>query len=132
MILIDSNVLMYAGGAEHPNKARSLALLRKVADSSLAAVLDAEVLQEIIHRYRALNRWEDGRRLYELARSLFSEDLPVAGEVMDQAKELVTAIAHLSVRDAVHAAVVLVNSLEGICSSDSDFDRIPDIARIAP
>lgn len=132
MILIDSNVLMYAAGADHADKVRSLALLQKVADGSLAAVVDAEVLQEIIHRYRAMNRWDDGRRVYELARSLFSEVLPVTVEVMDQAKELVSSNADLSASDAVHAAVVLVNSLEGICSFDTDFARIPNVARITP
>ena len=45
---------MYASGAEHPNKLLSLRFLKRVADGELEATIDAELLQEIIHRYRAL------------------------------------------------------------------------------
>ena len=130
MILVDSNVLMYAAGADHPNKAAAVGFLERVAAGAVAAALDAEVLQEIIHRYRALRRWPQGRRVYSLARRLFPEVLPVTGEVMDRAKGLVDADAALSARDALHAAVVLVYELEGICTFDRDFDRIPACKRV--
>jgi hypothetical protein len=112
MILVDSNILMYAAGAEHPNKAVAVGFLGRVAAGEVEAALDAEVLQEIIHRYQALNRWADGRTVYRLAR------------------DLVEADGSISARDAVHAAVVQVYSLDGICSFDRDFERIPDCARI--
>jgi predicted nucleic acid-binding protein len=38
----------------------------------------------------------------------------------------------LSVRDAVHAATMLRNGLSTVVSVDSDFDRIPQIRRLAP
>jgi predicted nucleic acid-binding protein len=53
MILVDANVFMYAAGAEHPHKAPSRIFLEKVAGGEIEAALDAEVLQEILHRYRA-------------------------------------------------------------------------------
>lgn len=130
MILVDSNVLMYAAGAEHPNKNIALEFLRRVAAGEIDAALDAEVLREIIHRYVALNRWNDGRKVYLLARELFPDVLPVTGEVMDRARELVDAVASLSARDALHSAVIQVYSLQGICSFDRDFDRIPGCRRI--
>ena len=132
MILVDANVLMYAAGSEHPNKAAALGFLERVAGGEIAAGVDAEVLQEILHRYRALNRWAEGRRVYALARDLFPEVLPVTGEVMDRAKALADADASISARDAVHAAVVSVYELEGICSFDRDFDRIPGCRRLVP
>ena len=61
VILVDVNVLMYAVGAEHPNKAKSIEFLDAVAAGQRDATLDAEVLQEILHRYCALNRWADAR-----------------------------------------------------------------------
>ena len=54
MILVDSNVLMYTAGSEHPFKARSVAFLERVAEGSIEAVIDAEALQEILHRYLRL------------------------------------------------------------------------------
>lgn len=130
MILVDSNVLMYAGGAEHPNKRPALAFLKRCASGELEAAVDAEVLQEIMHRYRALNRWPEGRAVYELARELFPEVLAVTGQVMDEAKKLADYDPALSARDAVHAAVVVTYRLEGICTFDPDFDRIPQCPRV--
>jgi predicted nucleic acid-binding protein len=132
VILVDSNVLMYAAGADHPNKSAAIEFLGQVAAGSTAAAVDAEVLQEIIHRYRALNRWPEGRRVYLLARALLPEVLPVTGEVMDQAKELVDEDASLSARDALHAAMVPVYRLDGIFPFDRDFDRIKGCRRVTP
>lgn len=130
MILVDSNVLMYASGAEHPNKKPAVAFLKRVAAGQVEGTVDAEVLQEVIQRYRALHRWAEGRRVYELARGLFPEVLAITGPVMDYAKELVDADDRVSARDAVHAAVVAEYKLEGICTFDRDFDRIRGCRRV--
>lgn len=130
MILVDSNVLMYAASSEHPHKAPAVSFLNKVARGEVPAAIEAEVLQEIIHCYRSLNRWIEGRRVYSLARSIFPEVLAVTAEVMDRAKELVDAYASLSARDAIHAAVVNVYRLDGICTFDRDFDAIRDCRRV--
>ena len=130
MILVDSNVLMYASGAEHPNKHLALRFLNRVAAGELEATVDAELLQEIIHRYRALNRWPDGQQVYTLARSMFPEVLAITGAVMDYAKQLADEDPGVSARDAVHAAVVAIYKLEGICTFDRDFDRIRDCRRV--
>ncbi len=70
---------MYSAGAEHPNKAPSIAFLERVAAGEIQATIDAEVLQEIMHRYRSLGRWHDGRKVYELARRLFPQHYLSAG-----------------------------------------------------
>jgi hypothetical protein len=56
MILTATNVIMYAEGAPHPHKDPSVTLLEQVATGSIEAVTSAEVLQEILHRYRAIVR----------------------------------------------------------------------------
>jgi predicted nucleic acid-binding protein len=80
------------------------------------ATFDAEVLQEMIHLYRAR----------------FREVLPITGAIMDHAKDLVNADQTISARDAVHAAGVVLHKLEGICTLDRDFERIPGCTRIDP
>jgi len=132
VILVDSNILMYAAGVEHKNKARCVAFLERVAREEVDAVLDAEVLQEILHRYRSIKRWNDGKRVYDLARSLFPVVLAIDSDTLDRARILMEEQKHISARDAVHAAVVLVNGLEGICSFDKDFDKIAGIVRTEP
>jgi predicted nucleic acid-binding protein len=108
MILVDANVLMYASGAGHPNKESAVAFLRRVAEGEVEAVVDAEVLQEVIHRYTSLQRWDEGREVYSIARFLFPEVLAISGAVVDKAKVLVDELGSLTARDAVHASVVSV------------------------
>lgn len=123
---------MYAAGAAHPFKSRSTALLRLVADGKMEAAIDAEILQEILHRYRALHRWDEGRALYDLVRTIFPSVIPIAAEVLDQARLLMDKHPSIMARDALHAAVVLEHRLDAICSFDHDFDRIRAIRRIEP
>lgn len=132
MILVDSNILMYAAGAAHPHKAPSVAFLERVALGEVEATTNAEVLQEILHRYRAIGRWREGVQVYDLARQLFPSVIAITGNTLDRAREILSATPSLMARDALHAAVVLHERLEGICSYDRDFDRIPGITRREP
>lgn len=132
MILLEANVLMYAAGMDHPNKQPSVRLLERIARREIEAALDAESLQEILHRYRALGRWAEGKRVYDLARQLFPQVLPVTAEVLDEARALMDRYGQLSARDALHAAVVSVHGLEAICSYDRDFDALAGLRRIEP
>ena len=132
MILVDANVLMYAAGAEHPYKAPSLALLKDVAMGEVEAAIDAEVLQEVLHRYRAINRWTEGRYVFDSARRIFTTILPITVGVVDYARFLLDDCTGISARDALHAAVVTTKGLEALCSYDRGFDQIKAIRRIEP
>ena len=132
MTLVDSGVFMYAAGREHPLKKRAMAFLESAAEGSVEAVIDAEVLQEILHRYRALKRWQEGRLVYDTARMLFPEVLAVTGEVMDRARQLMDEQSGFMARDALHAAVVAVYGLASITSFDPDFDRVTWLKRVEP
>ncbi len=132
MILVDANILMYAAGATHSNKAPSAAYLRRVARGEVEAVLDAEALQEILHRYRAIGRWPQGRLVYDAARRLFPTVIPVDEDVLDIARKLMDSYEVLVARDALHAAVALQHKALAICSYDRDFDQISGLTRIEP
>lgn len=96
MTLVDTNVFMYAGGRPHPNKSSSKAFLRQVVNGSVSAAIDAEVLQEILHRYRAVNRWEDGKKAYDLTRSIMRNVVSITADVMDDARLLMDLHPHLT------------------------------------
>lgn len=132
MILLDVNLFMYAAGGEHPCKAPSLRFLERVADGEVEAAVDAEVLQEILHRYRAIGRWPDGRRVFDLARTIVPLVLPVTASILDLAKVLLDDDENLMARDALHAAVALQHTGGEICSFDDDFDVIAGIRRSEP
>lgn len=56
MILVDSNIPMYLVGAPHPHKVDAERLLEACVTRGERLVTDAEVLQEILHRYVAIER----------------------------------------------------------------------------
>ncbi len=132
MILVDSNIFMYASGVAHPHRAASVAFIEKVAEGNVKAAINAELLQEILHRYRSLDRWEEGRLVYDGVRMLFEHVLPITGDVVDLARRMLDEYPWLGARDAVHAAAVEVYELEGLCSFDRVFDRIHGLRRVEP
>lgn len=132
MILVDANILMYAAGGEHPNKAPSAAFLRQVAYGEVEAALDAEVLQEILHRYRTIGRWSQGSQVYDAARRLFPVIYPITTDVLDHARRLMDTYPSLGARDALHAAVAMRHRARAICSYDRDFAQIDGLTRIEP
>ena len=132
MILIDSNIFMYSTGAPHEHKQDATDFLKKVANDDVDAAVDAEVFQEILHRYRAIGRWEDGRKVYDMTRRIVGVVIPIGIEIMDRARSLLDLYPDIMARDALHAAVCRHLGAEGICSYDRDFDRIRNIRRFEP
>ena len=123
---------MYAAGAPHPLKTCSSSFLERVAKGDTVATVDAETLQEILHRYRALKRWKEGCQVYDLTRTIFPVVLSITAGILDLARSLLDQHPALMARDALHAAVVREHSLEAICSFDRDFDQIRSLRRIEP
>ena len=132
MILVDANIMMYAAGLPHKFKQPSARFLERVAEGEYDAAIDAEALQEILHRYRAIRRWKDGRRVFDLTRQIFSTVIPITAQVLDDARRLLDDHPHLMARDALHAAVVIGEQLDAIYSYDQDFDGIPGVRRLEP
>ncbi len=125
-------IFMYAGGNPHPNKAPSLAFLERVAHGELDVWVDAEVLQEILHRYRAIERWEDGRRVFDHARQVVLQVIPITPTILDKTRDLMDVHLTLTARDALHAAVYELMAPEAWCSYDRHFDAIPGLVRREP
>ncbi len=132
MILVDANVFMYAAGQTHPHKSQSWRFLQKAARGECEIAVDAEVLQEILYRYRSIGRWQDGRRVYDMVRTIVPTVIPIDSEVLDVARALLDRYSRLGARDALHAAVCHHLGVTVFCSFDTDFDGIHGIRRIEP
>ena len=106
MILIDSNVPMYLVGAPHPHKADAQRLLEKCITERRRLVTDAEVLQEILHRYVAVDRRDAIQPAFDALLGVVDQVFPVDASAVDRAKAIVLARKRLSARDALHLAVM--------------------------
>jgi predicted nucleic acid-binding protein len=70
--------------------------------------------------------------VYDLTRQLFRSVVPVTAEVLDRARRILDTDRRIMARDALHAAVVMSEGLEAVCSWDRDFDRIKGLVRREP
>ena len=131
MILIDSNVPMYLVGTPGPHKTDAQRLLEKLVSQRERLVTDAEVLQEILHRYVAINRRHDIQPAFDALLNTVDEVLPVDRAVVERAKQIVLAYQRLSARDAMHLAVMESHRIERILSFDTGFDGFPGVTRLS-
>ena len=131
-VFLDTNVFLYAAGQAHPRRDACVKVLRRVAEGTLEATTNSEVIQEILYVLVRRRRGQEGVTLARHVAALFPDLLPVTGEDMRRACDLVDRYLTLSVRDAVHAATMLGNGLQQVISVDEDFDQIREIRRVAP
>lgn len=129
MIFIDSNIPMYLVGADHPNKAIARALLERAITDGEVLVTDAEVLQEILHRYVAIDRREAITPASEALLGVVDEVFPVERVDVERARRLVLETP-LSARDAVHVAIMRRRGVDRILSFDRAFEGVSGVARI--
>lgn len=130
MILIDSNVPMYLIGAPHPHKLDAQRLIETALSAGERLVTDAEVLQEICHRYAAIGRHVAIQPAFDMMLGLADDVLAIDRVDAVTAKDIVLGYPSLSARDAVHAAVMRRHGIERVMTFDRGFDALPDIERL--
>jgi len=122
---------MYLVGAPHPHKADAQRLLEKLISDRQRLVTDAEVLQEILHRYVAIDRRDAIQPAFDALLGVVDQVLTVDVAVVQRAKQIVLGYRQLSARNAVHLSVMEQNGIERILSFDSGFDAFPRITRLS-
>jgi uncharacterized protein len=131
VILVDSNIPMYLVGSPHPHKADAQRLLEKLITDRERLVTDAEVLQEILHRYVAIDRRDAIQPAFDALLGLVDQVLSVDQGAVERAKQIVLGYRQLSARDAVHLSVMEQNGIHQIVSFDSGLDVFPGITRLS-
>jgi hypothetical protein len=130
MIFIDSNVPMYLIGAPHRNKVDAQHAIEKLLSERVRLVTDAEVFQEILHRYTAIARRDAIQPAYSALLGIVDEVLPIDLDAIERAKSIVLGSTHLSARGALHVAVMEQQGISTILSFDRGFDTVPGIRRL--
>jgi predicted nucleic acid-binding protein len=122
---------MYLVGAPHAHKSDTRRLLEKVVSERQSLVTDAEVLQEILHRYVAIDRRDAIQPAFDALIGIVDQVLAVDRPIAERAKQIVLGYRQLSARDAVHIAVMEHHGIEQIMTFDSGFDGFPGITRLS-
>jgi len=104
VIFVDTNVIMYAAGREHPLRSEAQAFFEESLASGIVLVTSAEVLQELLHAYLRADRLETLDTALSLARARIHTVWPVEAEDVDLARLLVEQHPGLGARDLLHVA----------------------------
>jgi uncharacterized protein len=103
VIFVDTNVLMYAVGREHPLREPARAFFVE-ARGVASLVSSAEVLQELMHAYLPVGRIETLDAALTLAESRLEAIWPVEAEDVALARSLMERYRGLGARDLLHLA----------------------------
>jgi hypothetical protein len=131
MIFVDSNIPMYLVGTPHRHKIDAQRLLEKLVSDRERLVTDAEVLQEILHRYVAIDRPDAIQPAFDALLGVVDQVLPIDQAAAERAKTLVLGSRQLSARDALHLAIMHEHRIEQILSFDAGFDGFPGVTRLS-
>jgi predicted nucleic acid-binding protein len=122
---------MYLVGAAHPRKADARRMLEAFVADRQRLVTDAEVMQEILHRYVAIERPDAIQPAFDALLGVVDEVFPVDQDAVERAKRIVLGQRRLSARDAIHVATMEQHAVIRIMSFDTGFDGLPGIERLA-
>jgi predicted nucleic acid-binding protein len=132
-LFVDANIPIYAGGRAHELKEPCGQVLLMIARRPEAFLTDAEVLQELLHRYRGSDAWATGRaRLEDFATLMRGRITPLRDDDVLRATALAGRYPGLSARDLVHLAVMLRLRVDTLVSTDRDFDQVAEVRRLGP
>jgi uncharacterized protein len=130
LIFVDSNIPMYLIGAAHPHKTEAQVILERLIAAGERLVTDAEVLQEILHRYTAIGRRKAIAPALQVVLDIVDDVFAIEKADVLRAAEITQNRSLISARDAVHIAVMDRHDVRSILSFDGDFDRWPGLKRI--
>jgi hypothetical protein len=131
VIFVDSNIPMYLVGGAHARKVDAERVLEHAVSDRERLVTDTEVLQEILHRYVAIDRRDGIQPAFDALLGVVDEVFSIDLAAVDRAKAIVLGHRRLSARDALHVAVMEREGVHRIMSFDRGFDSVPGIERLS-
>ena len=130
--LFDTNVFVYALGADHALREPCRRVLERAERGELRGEASVDLVQEVAHqRYRQTRqRAAAARAARRVAEAVVLHpfepaDLPLALDLFERSVRMTS-------RDACFAAVALNRGIDAVLSADRDFEDIAGLRRIDP
>jgi predicted nucleic acid-binding protein len=121
VIVLDTTVLVYAKGAEHPLRAPCRELVEGIAEGAVQATTSVEVIQEFVHvRARRRGRQDAAATGSDYA-ELLSPLLDVTREDLRRGLQLFERSDRLGAFDTVLAAAAMARNASALVSADVAF-----------
>ncbi len=131
MIILDTTILAYAVGEDHPLRDPCRRLLAAHADGYVEATTTVEVIQEFAHIRARRRTRPDAIRLARRYMAAFSL-LVTTPDDLDRGLELFEQYPALGAFDAVLAAVAMERRAQALVSADRAFASIAGLPLVDP
>ena len=132
MIVLDTTVLAYAVGADHPLRPTCRKIIRAIADGEVLATTTIEVIQEFAHvRARRRGR-DDAAALARDYLDLLAPLLVVEEADLRAGLRLFEETASIGAFDAVLAAAAHAAGAEALVSADAGFASLSQLRHVVP
>ncbi len=132
MILLDTTVLVYAKGQDHPLRDPCRDLIAAIAARQIEATTTVEVVQEFVH-VRARRRGRgDAASLGRDYAELLSPLLSLTAEDLGSGLVLFERSDRLGAFDAVLAAASARAGVSALVSADEGFASIAEVSHVVP
>jgi len=132
MYILDTTVLVYAKGSEHPFREPCRQLIAAVAEGSVQATTTVEAIQEFVHvRARRRDR-ADAAALGRDYADLLSPLLTIGTEDLERGLALYERSEGLGAFDAVLAAAAEAAGARALVSADTGFAELRTLQHIVP
>lgn len=132
MIVLDTTVLVYATGTDHPACEPCRTIVAAVSRGELEATTSVEVIQEFVH-VRARRRGRvDAARLGAAYADLLSPLLTIGADELRAGLRLYLDVPALGAVDAVLAAAALATHATALVSADRAFADVDGLAHRTP
>jgi predicted nucleic acid-binding protein len=132
MIVLDTTVLVYAVGAEHPLRRPCQQLVEAVRDARVSATTTVEAVQEFAHVRSRRRPRHDATDLAADYASLLRPLLVIDDEDLRAGLRLFRESEVLGAFDAVLAAAALRRDVTALVSADRAFDHVDDLPYADP
>jgi uncharacterized protein len=132
VIVVDTTVLVYAVGTEHPLRDPSRKLIDAIVTGRVDASTTIEVIQEFVHvRDRRQGRTDAAKAGRNYA-ELFAPLLVMPAAVVDAGLRIFERSNSLGVFDAFLAATVLASGAAAFVSADRAFSTVAKLPHVLP
>jgi predicted nucleic acid-binding protein len=132
MIVLDTTVLVYAKGAEHPLRGPCRDLIAAIGEGAIEATTSVEAIQEFVHvRARRRDR-ADAATLGRDYAELLAPLLCVERRHLDQGLALYERLEDLGAFDAVLAAAAIGSGAAALVSADGAFAEVANLPHTLP
>jgi predicted nucleic acid-binding protein len=132
VIVLDTTVLVYAKGADHPLRDPCRRLIDAIAQGTLEATSTVEVIQEFVHVRAQRRERSDAVALGGDYADLLAPLLMLDEERLRRGLGLFEHNERLGAFDAVLAATAIDIDANALVSADRAFTGVPDMNHVIP